>query len=268
MRTWVKTYTSIVNDPTYGALTWQERGIFGVLEVLAGALDASHGNGTGNGQLDTLERTAYRIRCDIPVLAEAVEALREAGLIHQDDGGVLYVTRYPELQARAPSDSPEATSARKQAQRHREKQSRVGHEQVTRDTIGTTRDGRNVTSSDQVRTNQNQSEQGDETNQSSRDADADGPSPGPSDTGLDLNADAEGDKALLRAAIGIWEQYEGAELSGVDHVTMLQWAQKYGGQALLNACQVTRDFKPRKTFGGYLRTVLENGPKGPDPPSS
>ena len=83
----------------------------------------------------------------------------------------------------------------------------------------------------------------------------------------DLKPHAEGKKALIRSAIAIWENYQNAALSGTDNMTMLQFVGEHGARAVLEACQVTRDYKPKKSFGGYLRTVLENGARERDPPS-
>ncbi len=111
MRTWVKLYTKVNHDPEIGSLTWAQRGIWSALLALAGEIDDRDGDDRITGRLDTLENTAWRIRCDSAELQTSVDAFVERGWAELREG-VLYLTRYRELQERAPSASREAVAGR------------------------------------------------------------------------------------------------------------------------------------------------------------
>jgi len=145
MKTWVKLYTEINRDPTLGELTWAQRGIWGALLALAGEIDARDEEGNENGELDTIERVAWRIRCDVIDLQEAITAFEERGMV-DGSGDVLYLCNYARCQARAPSASRRAVAER--VQRHRAQDARECSEDVTRCNEGVTRVKRGVTPSD------------------------------------------------------------------------------------------------------------------------
>jgi len=127
MKTWVKLYTKGLDSPDTGSLSWAHRGIFDALLQLAGRLDHKDG-GKETGQLDELERTAWRIRCELSEFTEAIAAFTERGMIDERDG-VLYVTNYAKHHRRSPSDSPEAVAER--VQRHRARKAEESNEAVT-----------------------------------------------------------------------------------------------------------------------------------------
>jgi len=106
-------------------LTWAQKGIWAALMALAGELDVRNGDGSENGELDTVENTAWRIRCALPELSEALTVFTEQSMIETVDG-LLYITNYGKRQARPPSARPEAV--KKRVANHR---SRVRNEPVT-----------------------------------------------------------------------------------------------------------------------------------------
>lgn len=119
MKTWVKLYTEINHDPKLGTLSWAERGIWAGLLALAGEIDARDEADGETGELDTVEATAWRLRCDVPEFVPAVQVFIERGML-EVRGEVLFVVHYAERQKRAPSDSHErvlerVTRHRKQA---------------------------------------------------------------------------------------------------------------------------------------------------------
>jgi len=128
MKTWVKLYTEINRDPKMAELTWAQRGIWAALLGLAGELDIRNGDGSETGELDTIENTAWRIRCESG-FEETVEALKGHRMVHEEDG-VLFISNYAKRQARPPSARPQATRERKRRQRARESQEH--DENVTR----------------------------------------------------------------------------------------------------------------------------------------
>jgi len=125
MKSWVKLYTEINRDPKMAQFTWAQRGIWAALLALAGELDVRNGDGSESGELDTVENTAWRIRCELAELSEALTLFAECGMIETVDG-VLRMTNYPKRQARPPSASREAV--KKRVANHRE---RVRNEPVT-----------------------------------------------------------------------------------------------------------------------------------------
>ncbi len=128
MRTWIKLYTEILDDPDVGTLTWAQRGLFMALLALAGKLDARDGDDMETGRLDTLERTAWHLRCTVDELREAVTAFTERGFMDERDG-VLYLTHYPDRQAHRPSEDRNAVAER--VKRHRERKAHGCNEGVT-----------------------------------------------------------------------------------------------------------------------------------------
>lgn len=260
MRKWIKTYTSINRNPDMAQLTWAQRGILSALEALAGELDPSHTDGSEGGRLDTIERAAWRIRCESDLFEKAVDALKGANLVHEIEG-ILYVTRYAESQRRAPSDLPEATRERKRVQRDREKALADGHEDVTRDS----RLSRDVTPSED-RTGQETQKTGGEIRsdqsevvtyhdpfmQETRSVSADSPF---SDS---LTDSQRAEKELLKEACEIRIDYQGHPL-GKEYNTMRGWAETYGAQRLLEVTIMARDSPQHiDNVGGWIRTVLRN----------
>jgi len=128
MKTWVKFYTKALDSPDIGALSWAHRGIFNALILLAGRLDYRDDEDQETGQLDTLERTAWRIRCDVDEFREAVSAFTVRGMVAEHDD-LLFVTNYYKHQRRAPSAQRDAVKER--VQRHRENKAEECNEDVT-----------------------------------------------------------------------------------------------------------------------------------------
>ena len=126
MKTWVKLYTETNEDPKIGSLTWAQRGIWAALLALAGRLDYRDDDGIEVGLLDTIESTAWHLRCSVEELQEAVEAFQEQGMIDERDG-LLYITNYTKRQRRAPSASREAVAER--VKRHRDATSQQGNDE-------------------------------------------------------------------------------------------------------------------------------------------
>lgn len=256
---------SINHDPDIAELTWAQRGILTALEALASQLDPLHAGGSDTGPLDTVERTAWHIRCELGLFEESIEALKAAGLIHEIDG-ILYVTKYGEQQ-RPPSEQIEATRERQKLYRERKK----ADESVTRDkrvSHGT------VTPLDQIRRDQNRGDQrrGDQKeNQTGGDSeqaradlraharrltDSDS-APPVSDSGLTLTDFPEGAAELIREALEWRDKAQGEVTKGKELEQMLDWAEEYGAQAVRDAAQKAWQYTA-KNPGGYMRTVLES----------
>ena len=128
MKTWVKLYTEITHDPEVGELTWAQRGIWMTLLALAGEIDARDEEDHETGELDTLGHVAWRIRCDVHELDDAVAAFIERGMV-EDRDGVLYLPNYAKRQKRAPTDAHAVVAQR--VARHRERKASASNEDVT-----------------------------------------------------------------------------------------------------------------------------------------
>lgn len=116
MKTWVKLYTEVNHDPAIGTLTWAQRGIWTALLALAGEIDDRDEYQAETGALDTLPNIAWRLRCDVGELRDAIAAFAERNMVDERDG-VFYITHYGKRQRRPPSAKPEAVKER--VQRHR-----------------------------------------------------------------------------------------------------------------------------------------------------
>ncbi len=111
MKTWVKLYTDLLDDPDIGTLSMTGRGMWMMLLALTGRLDHRDETETETGQLDTLERIAWHLRCDATELQTAMNPLQARGMLDERDG-VWFVTNYRKRQARPISDHPSAVSER------------------------------------------------------------------------------------------------------------------------------------------------------------
>lgn len=129
MKSWVKLYTEIVDDPDMSELTWAHKGIWSALLAAAGRLDHRDKDDNETGRLNTPEKTAWYIRCDLDEFKEAAKAFESLGMIDEREG-ILFVTNYNKRQARPPSASKEAVKAR--VSKHRDKVKREGND-VTRE---------------------------------------------------------------------------------------------------------------------------------------
>jgi len=117
VKSWVKLYTESNRDPKIGSLSWVGRGIWAALLALAGEIDDRDAAGAETGRLDTRDAVAWRIRCDLETLTEALAAFTDRGMVHEDEDGVLVVSQYGVRQARPPSSSRNAVAER--VKRHR-----------------------------------------------------------------------------------------------------------------------------------------------------
>ena len=146
MKSWVKLYTEILDDPDQGTLSWAQRGMWSALLALAGKLDHREGErDTETGRLDTVDRIAWHLRCDPCELEEAVAAFTERGMVEERDG-VLYLPNYAKRQARPVSARRNAVAQRVRA--HRERQAEERNEDVTTLQDDVTSVQRGVTPSD------------------------------------------------------------------------------------------------------------------------
>ncbi|MFA4974679.1 MAG: hypothetical protein WC683_18895 [bacterium] len=128
MKTWVKLYTEINRDPTMGELTLAQKGVWMMLLALAGEIDARDENDLETGELDTIARVAWSIRCTKDELNDALAALEERGMVEERDG-ILWLPNYAKRQRRAPSDGHIAVAER--VKRHRDKFLAPRNEDVT-----------------------------------------------------------------------------------------------------------------------------------------
>ena len=128
MKTWIKLHTKALDSPDIGVLSWAHRGIFDALILLAGRLDYRDDDNQETGQLDTLERTAWRIRCNLDEFREAVSIFVKHGMVMESDEG-LVLANYYEHQKRAPSAQRQAVKER--VQRHRAEEEQASNEDVT-----------------------------------------------------------------------------------------------------------------------------------------
>ena len=65
MKTWVKLYTEIIDDPDQGTLTLAQRGIWSLFLALAGKIDDRDDAWNETGRLDTVERVAWMLRVSV-----------------------------------------------------------------------------------------------------------------------------------------------------------------------------------------------------------
>ena len=117
MKTWVKLYTEIIEDPDQGSLTLAERGVWSLFLALCGRLDDRDDSGNETGRLDTTERIAWYLRCDAAEIESASAAFVERGMVEAREG-VLYLPHYAARQQRKPSAQPQAI--RERVRRYRE----------------------------------------------------------------------------------------------------------------------------------------------------
>lgn len=93
MKTWVKLYTEIIEDPDQGTLSLAERGIWSLFLALCGRIDDRDEYGRETGKLDTLARVAWYLRCDATEIKSAVDSFAMRGMVEEHDG-VLYITNW------------------------------------------------------------------------------------------------------------------------------------------------------------------------------
>jgi len=118
MKTWVKVYTEILNDPKIAQLPLPHAGVWLFLLAAAGTIDDRDGNEAETGRLGTPEEVAWLMRRPLEDIQPAVDAFIELGMVHTN-AGALYLTNYGKRQARPPSARPSAVRTR--VKRHRAK---------------------------------------------------------------------------------------------------------------------------------------------------
>lgn len=128
MKTWVKLYTEVCTDPDIGELTLAQKGVWMMLLALAGQIDARDENDFETGELDTIARVAWGIRCTRDELVEALATFEDRGMVEERDG-ILWLPNYGKRQRRAPTDSHSAVAER--VKRHRERKATTSNEDVT-----------------------------------------------------------------------------------------------------------------------------------------
>lgn len=135
MKTWVKLYTEIINDPKIARLTWEERGMWCALLALAGRLEARKSDGIESGCVGNVEEIGWYLRIEVDLLTPVLVHFSELGMLRAD-GESWYIIHWEQRQARPPSDSQAAWRDRQQ--KHRavtkpdESTSLDCHEDVTR----------------------------------------------------------------------------------------------------------------------------------------
>jgi hypothetical protein len=127
MKTWIKLYTEIVDDPKIGRHSLADHGLWLLLMALAGKIDHRDEHGNATGQLDTLDNVAWHLRRSTDEIAPGVERLTAAGMLHVTNG-IITVTHFAERQER-PSETPAAVSER--VKRHRAKARREQSKSAT-----------------------------------------------------------------------------------------------------------------------------------------
>lgn len=128
MKQWIKDHTETIDDPKFCSLTWEQRGIFHALMLLAGQLDHKDDAETETGRLDTVENISFRIRCELCSLQVAVDKYIELRMVHVRKG-IIYLTNYTKRQMRPPSAKTGAIHER--VKRHRANLKRGRNEDVT-----------------------------------------------------------------------------------------------------------------------------------------
>jgi len=247
MREWIKTWTRVNHDPTYGGLTWAQRGILQALELLAAELGPKVNEGTGNGHLDTLERVAYWIRCDLSILEPAVEALQAADLIHEQDG-LLCLTHWTEQQKVKPSELPEATRERKRAQRERERKRELETAGVEAcDVTSVTRDVTPVTPQEERRKEEREKRQKHTSTH---------------ETLSSETSELESEKALVRAALEIRDMSENRSSRGPTTSRCCSWARSTGARPLWMPAGL-HGLPAQRTLEPTCRLSFRTGPRAP-----
>jgi len=113
MRTWIKLYTEILNDPKMGRLTDREFRVCINLFLMAGHTDH-------DGTLGSTAEVAWALRTSDEIAERDLLGLSAVGIVTRRLDGVWVVTKFSQRQQRAPSDMPSAI--RQRVQKHRQKQ--------------------------------------------------------------------------------------------------------------------------------------------------
>jgi len=117
MKSWVKLYTEVLDDPKIGRLSWADRGFWSALLALAGRLENHDEDGNENGAIGTMSDIAWYLRCEESELNDPLKRFWELDMVREIDG-IWYVVHWAKRQARYPSDTPESTRFRQRKRRN------------------------------------------------------------------------------------------------------------------------------------------------------
>lgn len=111
MKTWVKLYTEMLNDPKMAGLTWAERGLWCSLIALAGQIDDRDEDDQATGLLGTRIDVAWCVRSDPAELYPMFDKLASRGLL-TEAGDRLTIRNYAKRQAIPDSAKHDAVTER------------------------------------------------------------------------------------------------------------------------------------------------------------
>ena len=111
MKTWVKLYTEMLNDPKMARLTWSERGLWCSLIALAGQIDDRDANDQPTGALGSKADIAWLLRSGLSELEPMFDNLVSCELL-VTDGDQLTVRNYSKRQAIPESSQHDAVTER------------------------------------------------------------------------------------------------------------------------------------------------------------
>jgi|GEM_PF-4402514 len=115
-REYVRLYSALAISPKWGALSWEERGVWTSLLAYCGLR---------NEETLSIDEAAFYLRAKRPAVERVLEALVQAGWLDRLDDGRLSVHDWRDWQPvyRGPSDLPEEKARRERERYHRRKAS-------------------------------------------------------------------------------------------------------------------------------------------------
>jgi DnaD/phage-associated family protein len=111
MKTWIKLYTELLDDPDVGLWPLEHIGFWALILVLAGKIDDRDEEGKETGRLDTLDRVSWHLRKAPGFILPLISAFQDRGMLHVEEE-IFFVTNYPKRQARPPSARRDAVRQR------------------------------------------------------------------------------------------------------------------------------------------------------------
>lgn len=120
---WVKIYTEILDEPKISELSDDLKWRYVQMIVFAGECDTDGYLVSGHKVL-TPERIAWRLRMDKAQLEKDLDALREAGVVADEDGGVVCVRNFAQRQGRSQKDK--RAEWRERQNKHRQNKAKGG----------------------------------------------------------------------------------------------------------------------------------------------
>jgi hypothetical protein len=137
MKSWVKLYSEVLDDPDLGGMTNCQFGLWAKMLALAGRIDDRDQAGEMTGRLDTAPRIAWRLRCSEEEVRDVMRAWCGGTKFAEGADGIVVMVRYAKRQERAPSDAREAVAQRVQRCRERKtEEQEVVTERVQREQAG------------------------------------------------------------------------------------------------------------------------------------